>query len=179
MKLNLHQVFSIGPRWSSRVILTNGGIQDWVGGPQWWAERPPLIFEKVQNLCLVKKSKVAQEGIMSWLIVFIDCNVPVRKHIFMKTKKNKKGQQGCNKQLGKLNWTFFEWSEGLVNISTLKVCPTLEMEDCIHLWSRTGCQGEELLWKKDGWSRPSHQWWREFALMEWNKLRIKHSSDSV
>ena len=44
-------------------------IKKWARGPQWWAEGPSLIFQTVQSFCVVKKMKVAQEGILSWFIV--------------------------------------------------------------------------------------------------------------
>ena len=43
---------------SSKVIWTNIGLQKWAGGPQWWP-----------NLGVLKKMKVAQEGILIWFIV--------------------------------------------------------------------------------------------------------------
>ena len=45
---------------SFKVISTNRDIADWAGDPQWWSKGPP-----VQNLGVVKKMKVAQEGILS------------------------------------------------------------------------------------------------------------------
>ena len=41
---DLRQTFRIGSSWSSKVIVTNRGMQDWSEGPQRWAEGPPLIF---------------------------------------------------------------------------------------------------------------------------------------
>ncbi len=54
--------------WLLMVLQGHSTQQKHAGlgqGPQSWAEGPPLIFQTVQNLGVVKKIKVTQEGILN------------------------------------------------------------------------------------------------------------------
>ena len=48
---------------SSKVILTNRDMQDWARCSQWWGKSPPLLFLNSAEFSVVKKIKVAWEGI--------------------------------------------------------------------------------------------------------------------